>query len=146
MSLRTERLGSTLQREIAAIIQREMRDPRIKILPAITRVTVAPDLTVADVYVSIMGTPGQQSAALNALKHAAGMMRTRLSRELSLRTMPFLRFQIDEGMRKELEMLELLHKIEAERNEREAAKAAAAAEKPADDAGSVPSPGTPGEG
>jgi ribosome-binding factor A len=122
MSRRTERLASTIRQELATIIQREVDDPRIKMLPAITRVEVAEDLSVAKVYVSIMGTPGAQTAALNALKHGAGMMRTRLAKMLTIRQMPFLAFFIDEGHRKELEILETLHKLELERQAREAAK------------------------
>lgn len=102
------------------IIMREIDDPRIKMVPGITRVEVAEDLSVANVYVTIMGTPGQQTAALNALKHSAGMMRTRLAKMLSIRQTPFINFKIDEGHRKEIEMLELLHKLEVERREKEA--------------------------
>src|SRR3712207_8699653 len=52
-------------------------DPRITGMPSITRVKVSEDLSVADVYLTIMGTPGQQSATLNAIKHSGGMMRTK---------------------------------------------------------------------
>jgi ribosome-binding factor A len=122
MSRRTERLASTIQQELAMVIMRDIDDPRIKMMPGITRVEVADDLSVANVFVTIMGTPGQQTAALNALKHSAGMMRTKLAKMLTIRQMPFLNFKIDEGHRKEIEMLELLHKLEVERQEREAAK------------------------
>jgi ribosome-binding factor A len=71
MSRRTERLASTIQQELAQIIMRELNDPRLTGMPSITRVKVSPDMSIADVYVTIMGTPGQQSAALNALRHSA---------------------------------------------------------------------------
>ena len=51
---------------------RDLNDPRLTGMPSITRVKVSPDLSIADVYVTVMGTPGQQTAALNALKHSAG--------------------------------------------------------------------------
>src|SRR5688500_3764947 len=92
MSRRTEMLGSTIQKELAAIIMRELSDPRLVGLPSITRVKVSPDLSIADVFVTIMGTPGQQTAALNALRHSAGMMRTKLTKMLSLRQSPYLKF------------------------------------------------------
>jgi ribosome-binding factor A len=120
MSRRTERLASTIQQELAMIIMREIDDPRIKMVPGITRVEVSDDLSVANIFVTIMGTPGQQTAALNALKHSAGLMRTRLAKMLTIRQMPFLNFKIDEGHRKEIEMLELLHRLEMERREKEA--------------------------
>src|SRR5437868_5425948 len=90
MSRRTEMLGSTIQRELAEVIQREIQDPRLPMIVSITRVKVSNDLEFADVYVSVMGTPGQQTAALNALKHAAGLMRSRLTRALGIRVAPFL--------------------------------------------------------
>jgi ribosome-binding factor A len=64
-----------------------------------------------------MGTPGQQTAALNALKHSAGVMRTKLTKSLSLRVAPFLRFQLDEDLKKELEVLDLLEKVAKENEE-----------------------------
>ena len=67
MTRRTEMLGSTIQRELAEMILRDLQDPRLTGLPSITRVKVSPDLSIADVYVTIMGSEGHQTAALNAL-------------------------------------------------------------------------------
>lgn len=120
MSRRTERLGSLFQQELAGIIQRELTDPRITGLPSVTRVDVAEDLSVADVYLSIMGTPAQQNTALNAIRHAGGMMRAVLGRSLSIRQIPILKFHIDEQLRKELAVLELIGKVGAEKDEMEA--------------------------
>jgi ribosome-binding factor A len=118
MSRRTEMLGSTIQQELAQIIMRELNDPRLTGMPSITRVKVSPDLSIADVYVTIMGTEGQQSAALNALKHSAGMMRTKLTKVLSLRQAPYLKFHIDEALKKEIAVLDLLRKVREEDAER----------------------------
>jgi ribosome-binding factor A len=121
MSRRTEMLGSTIQKELALVIMRELSDPRLVGLPSITRVKVSPDLSIADVYVTIMGTEGQQNAALNALKHSAGMMRTKLTKVLSLRQAPYLKFHIDEQLKKEIAVLDLLRKVREEDAERAAA-------------------------
>lgn len=96
------------------IILRELNDPRLTGMPSITRVKVSDDLSIADVYMTIMGTPGQQNAALNALKHSAGMMRSKLTKSLTLRVAPFLKFHIDENLKKELAVLDLLRKVEEE--------------------------------
>ncbi len=119
MSRRTERVGSTIRQELAQIILRQLNDPRLTGLPSITRVKVSPDLSVADVYVTIMGTAGQQSAALNALRHSAGMMRAKLTQSIALRQAPFLKFHIDENLKKELAVLDLLRKVELEREQQE---------------------------
>src|SRR5687768_5841908 len=98
MSRRTEMVASTIQKELAQIIMRELTDPRLTGMPSITRVKVSEDLGVADVFITVMGTPSQQTAALNALKHAAGLMRARLTKQMTLRIAPFLKFQIDEDL------------------------------------------------
>ena len=105
------------------IILRELSDPRLQGLPTITRVRMTDDLSIADVYITVMGTPGQQRAALNALKHSAGLMRTRLTKELTLRQAPFLNFHMDEDLKKELELLELLDKVSKENAELEKKRA-----------------------
>jgi ribosome-binding factor A len=122
MSRRTERLGSTIQRELALIILRELNDPRLTGMPSITRVKVSEDLSIADVYVTIMGTPGQQSAALNALRHSAGLMRTRLTKALTMRVVPFIKFHIDENLKKELAVMEAIRKATEEDQARAAEK------------------------
>ena len=118
MSRRTERLASTIRQELAQIILRELDDPRLSGLPSITRVKVSEDLSIADVYFTVMGTPGHQQAALNALRHSAGLMRTRLTKALSIRQTPYIKFHIDESAKKEIEVLDLLHKISEEDRQR----------------------------
>ncbi|HVT87862.1 MAG TPA: 30S ribosome-binding factor RbfA [Tepidisphaeraceae bacterium] len=132
MSRRTEMLGSTIQQELAQIIMRELNDPRLTGMPSITRVKVSDDLSIADVYVTIMGTPGHQQTALNALRHSAGLMRSKLTRVLTMRVAPYLKFHIDEQLKKELEMMELLDKVAKETAEADRRRAEAAGEQPPD--------------
>lgn len=114
------------------MMMRDLNDPRLPSIVSITRVKVSADLSIADVYVTIMGTPGQQTAGLNALKHSAGLMRTKLTRALTLRQAPFLKFHIDEGLKKELAVLDLLDQVAKENAEidRRRAEEAAAEESP----------------
>ena len=124
MSRRTERVASVIQQELAQIIMRDLSDPRLTGMPSITRVKVSPDLSIADVFVTIMGTAGQQTAALNALRHSAGLMRTKLTDAMTLRVAPFLKFHIDEDLKKELQMQDLLEKVAAENAEIDRKRAA----------------------
>jgi ribosome-binding factor A len=127
MSRRTERIASTIQQELALIIMRELNDPRLAGLPSITRVRVSPDLAIADVYMTIMGTEGQQTAALNALRHSAGLLRLKLTQQLTLRIAPFLKFHIDENLKREITVLQLLEKVRQEQEEKQRAAELAAA-------------------
>src|SRR6185312_4412106 len=125
MSRRTERLGSSIRDDLAEIMMRELSDPRLANgLRSITRVKVSEDLSQADVYITVMGSQGQQKAALNALQHSAGMMRTRLTKSLSLRVAPFLKFHLDENLKKELEVMDLLRKVAEENAELDKKRAA----------------------
>jgi ribosome-binding factor A len=119
MSRRTERVASTIQQELATIIMRELNDPRLTGLPSITRVKVSPDLSIADIFMSIMGTEGQQTAAINALRHSAGLLRLKLTKQLTLRVAPFLKFHIDENLKREMNVLQLLQKVREENEEAE---------------------------
>jgi ribosome-binding factor A len=122
-------LGSTIQRELAMMIQRDLNDPRLPatMVPSITHVKISPDLSIADVYVTIMGTPGQQNAALSALRHSAGLMRTKLTKALTLRVAPFLKFHIDENLKKELNIMNLLDQVAKENAEIDRKRAESAA-------------------
>ena len=99
------------------MILHELNDPRLTGMPSITRVKVSDDLSMADVYFTSMGTPGQQTAALNALRHSAGAMRTKLTKSLSIRQVPFLRFHLDEQLKKELDLLSVIDKVHQENEE-----------------------------
>ncbi|HEY1683846.1 MAG TPA: 30S ribosome-binding factor RbfA [Tepidisphaeraceae bacterium] len=118
MNHRTEKIASMMQQEIAEIIQRELSDPRLPTITSVTRVKVSSDLSTADVFVSMMGTPGQQAAGLNALRHSAGLIRTILTKNMSLRQAPFLKFHIDEALQKELALMDLLRKVEEEQKQK----------------------------
>jgi ribosome-binding factor A len=123
------------------MIQRDLDDPRVPSIVSVTHVDVAADLSVADVFVTIMGTEGQQTAALNALKHSAGMMRGILTKSLSLRQVPFLKFHLDEKLKKELEMMALLKKVADENAESDRRRAAAAQPAPDEPAAVAEEPG-----
>lgn len=105
------------------MIQHELHDPRIPAITSITRVKVAEDLGTADVYVTMMATEGEKTAALNALRHSAGVMRSKLTKSLSTRTTPYIKFHIDENLEKELAVLDLLRKVSEENAENERRRA-----------------------
>ena len=97
---RTLRVGEQIQRELAQLIQQEIKDPRVGMV-TVADVEVTTDLAHAQVYVSVMdehaGTdPDKARAAVAALNHAAGFLRHELSRRLTTRTIPALRFIHDQ--------------------------------------------------
>ncbi len=93
---RTQRVADYLQRELAALIQHEVRDPRVGMV-SITGVDVSRDLGHARVYYTRMGADSAEEASesTEALNKAAGFLRSQLSRDSNMRMVPQLRFYFD---------------------------------------------------
>jgi ribosome-binding factor A len=96
---RTDRVSDQIQRDLAMLIQREIKDPRLGMV-TISYVKVSKDLGYSDVYVTVMplGDQTQEVAleqSLAVLNHAAGFLRKELSKGIKLRVMPQLRFHFD---------------------------------------------------
>ncbi|MCP4597734.1 30S ribosome-binding factor RbfA [Neptuniibacter sp.] len=97
---RTQRIADQLQRELAQLIQFEVKDPRLGMV-TVSHVKVSKDLGVADVYITVLPLNGKDEAeaivdSLKVLNSAAGFLRGELARNVKLRVMPQLRFHFDE--------------------------------------------------
>src|SRR5690606_12394703 len=107
-----DRIGDQMQRELAQIIQREVKDPRVGLITVID-VKVSRDLGYADIYVSLLSTEEltEQSPELQeslaVLNKASGFLRGHVGRAMKLRVVPMLRFHFDSllGQSRELDRL-----------------------------------------
>ncbi|MES1241238.1 MAG: 30S ribosome-binding factor RbfA [Acidobacteriota bacterium] len=111
MSRRTDRLSDVVRAELSDLILREIKDPRIKLV-SLTGVDVTTDLRRAVVRVSVLGDEAQREAAVEALRHARGFLRTELAHRLRTRVTPELVFELDRGAehsQKISDLLESLH-------------------------------------
>jgi len=91
---RSERVGDLIREVISEMILRDLGDPRLATV-TITEVEVTADLKLARVFFSARGDQGREEAALKGLESAAGFIKKNLGRELRLRYMPELIFQVD---------------------------------------------------
>ena len=97
---RIDRIGDQMQRELAQLIQREVKDPRVGLV-TVNAVKVSRDLGYADVYVSLLSTEelGEESPqvqdSLKVLSKASGFLRGQVGRAMKLRVVPQLRFHFD---------------------------------------------------
>ena len=114
MSQRTDRLDSQFRAELMELIQREMKDPRVG-FATVTRVETARDLGSARVWVSVLGTPEEQQAAVSALSDAAPWLRRQLGERLRLRHIPQLTIRHDDSIEAGDRVLRLLNELEEER-------------------------------
>lgn len=93
---------------VAEAIGRRLSDPRIEPFTSVTRVSVSPDLSYADVYVSVMGSPGAARATLAGLTSAHGVIGQMLGRRWTARKCPSLRFHLDDSIKKGMETIRLI--------------------------------------
>lgn len=123
-------------REVAAeTILFEIKDPRVKNV-TVTRAEVSADLLNAKVYVSVLGTEKQQDLAMHGLENAAGFVQSRLAKRLTTRFVPSVRFVLDEGVKKSLEISRILAEEKARSGE--VAETEAVAEDDLHEAGDEP--------
>ncbi|SFL82322.1 30S ribosome-binding factor RbfA [Marinobacter zhejiangensis] len=97
---RLDRIGDQIQRELAQMIQREIKDPRLGMV-TVNAVKVSRDLGYADIFVSLLTTEElteeseQVKVSLAILTKSAGYLRGQLGRAMKLRMVPHLRFHFD---------------------------------------------------
>ena len=115
-SQRVRRVQNLLRSEIATVIQRRLKDPRVAMV-TITSVEASADLRQARVFVSVYGNRKKLDQAVDGLKSAAGYIRSELMKVLHLRPMPHLDFEADESFARGARTLDLLEKIRHEREE-----------------------------
>ncbi|MDX5370895.1 MAG: 30S ribosome-binding factor RbfA [Pseudomonadaceae bacterium] len=112
---RTQRIGDQMQRELAQMIPREVRDPRLGFV-TITAVEVSRDLGHAKVFITLMGENDAEKVELNLeiLNEAAGYLRMLLGKSMKLRSVPQLRFHFDQSISRGAHLSALIERAVAE--------------------------------
>ena len=119
MSRRQEKVASVVRRVVGEAITQQLHDPRISPMTSITRVEITGDLQFATVWVSVMGSEGEQRTTIAGLEHAQGRLQSLLSRALAIRQCPALRFKLDESIKRGFDTLRLIDQAMAELNQRQ---------------------------
>jgi ribosome-binding factor A len=109
-----ERLSELMHREIADVIAKELRDPRIPPIVTITRINLGTDQRNATVYVSIFGEPLQNDKAIAALNKAAPYIQHIVASRIVIKHFPKLLFKLDDGIGHTQHINELLKEINNE--------------------------------
>ena len=97
---RTQRVGDQIQRELASLIQREVKDPRVG-MATVSAVEVSRDLSHAKVFVTIFNGGEDKEEireSIKALNNASGFLRSQLGQRMKLRIVPTLRFHYDDSL------------------------------------------------
>jgi ribosome-binding factor A len=113
---RPEQVAETIRQVIAEALLGQLRDPRIGFV-TVTDVQVSKDLSVAIVRVSVMGEEAGRAEALTGLESAAGFLRSRVSKTLSTRVVPELRFELDRGLQHASRIEQILSDLREEKGD-----------------------------
>ena len=115
---RPQRVAEQIQRELAMLIQRELKDPRVGMV-TVSAVEVSRDLAYATIFVTFLGNddPDDIKASLDALQHASGFLRSQLGRIIRMRLTPHLTFKYDESLVRGRELSSLIDEARARDSE-----------------------------
>ena len=108
MANKQERIATIIRKNIAEIIQFEVKDPHLGFV-SIPEVKVSKDFSYATVYVSFIKDEDIEPS-LEVLNKAKGFIRSDLASKMDTRRVPEIRFVLDEGYKREERISELLKK------------------------------------
>ena len=111
MNIRTERINYSIRKVLANAINNELSDPRVASSVSITRVSVSPDLSRANIYVSLFLESYTQEDVLSALRSSSGRLRKSISNKLRIRKTPKLTFLVDSGVDEALKIDILIDQV-----------------------------------
>ena len=109
---RTDRVAEQLQRELAQIIQMEVKDPRLGMV-TVSGVTLSRDLYYATAFVTFLGIDEDDksiSDALHILNQAAGFVRGSIGKRMQMRVIPEIKFEFDKSISRGSELSALIKK------------------------------------
>ncbi|EQA02680.1 30S ribosome-binding factor RbfA [Glaesserella parasuis] len=109
---RADRVAQELQKEIAIILQREVKDPRIGMV-TVSDVEISRDLAYAKVFVTFLFDSDESAVerGLEGLNKASGYIRTLVGKAMRLRIVPELRFVYDQSLVEGMRMSNLVTNV-----------------------------------
>jgi ribosome-binding factor A len=112
---RTSRIAAQMQRSLAELLRRGVKDPRVGNV-TVTAVDVANDLSYARIHVLPFAGEHPADQVLTGLRSAAGYLRGEVARELKLRHAPRLEFYLDTAIEGALHLSQLIESaVQADR-------------------------------
>ena len=110
MSRRVDRVADALKQEIAELLVRGVKDPRIGIV-TLTNVHVSPDLRHARIYFTVHGGEKERAQALAGLRSASGFIRSEIAHRINLRVAPEIVFEFDAALEEADRVTRLLKEV-----------------------------------
>ena len=116
---RGRRLSGEFQKEISSVISQKLRNkyPELSAIVSVTEADVAPDLKSAKIYLSIFDpNTEKRENSFQIISQNAGFIRHELAMVMRLRTVPELRFMLDESMEHGAKIDKILEDLDAKQD------------------------------
>jgi len=109
---RTRRVGEQIQREMAQLVQQEIKDPRLGLV-TISAVKLSKDMSHANIFFTVLASSDKSSGVegkeeqtkeetiaetVKILEGASGFLRHELGKRMQLRIVPHIHFKYDESI------------------------------------------------
>lgn len=112
---RVDRLSQQMKKEMAVILQREIKDPRLHSMITVSDVEVSRDLSHAKVFVTFLGLETEKvKENLAILNDAAGFVRSLIGKRIQARIVPQIRFAFDESLNEGIRLASLVESARKE--------------------------------
>ena len=109
-SHRIAKAAEAVREVVSMAILTDIKDPRVQDV-TVTFVEMTPDMRQAKVHVSVMGNETKQRLSLAGLKSAAGFLQSKVAKRIDTRYTPRLEFVLDLGVKKSIEIAEILQRV-----------------------------------
>lgn len=93
---RSQRLNTLLREEVADIIMKKVKDPRLGFV-TVTDVEMSEDLKIAKVYISVLDG-GDKDLNLEILNSARNLVRSEVAKRIRVKFIPAIEFRIDKSI------------------------------------------------
>ncbi|MCC6794932.1 MAG: 30S ribosome-binding factor RbfA [Candidatus Hydrogenedentes bacterium] len=110
---RPTRVAEEIRKLVAELLMKGVKDPRIGFV-SVMGVKMSPDLSYADVFVSLFGSEAEKKGSLVGLRRSAGWIRRELGKQLRMRVTPEIRFREDTTLDNAYRLEEKFKEIHAE--------------------------------
>ncbi len=97
-SIKNTRINGEVQKVLAEIIRKEIKDPRISPWTSVVAVEVAPDLKSCKAWISVLGGEDACKKTIEGLNSAMGYIRRQLAHTINLRNTPEITFVMDQSI------------------------------------------------
>ena len=106
---RTRRVGEQIQREMAQLVQQEIKDPRLGLV-TISAVKLSKDMSHANIFFTVLDEEHPVEETVKILEGASGFLRHELGKRMQLRIVPHIHFKYDESIAHGNELSALISK------------------------------------